>query len=164
MKAFQVPQQEIQVRVTLRAGGEVDGGFFFFAACGPGGAPGRLVDRLNDPAETFLPLSDGAGGKLLHKDQILTVRVRGDSAGIEPPDSKGDIRTRVRLTLSDGTAVEGQLTFTMPPGRGRVLDFLNAAPRFIALSDEASLTWIHRDAIVSVENSNEPAPLSAGEV
>ena len=59
METYRVPQRKIPVRVALADGVTLDGALFAPAA-GPDGAPGRLIDRLNEEQEHFLALAGAA--------------------------------------------------------------------------------------------------------
>ena len=152
MKTFQVPQKQQEVLVRLR-GGEELAGSFYFAARGPGGSPGRLSDRLNDRTEKFLPLAYQSGAYLLNKDAILSVRL--DSPGADIPSEGAEHHAPVRVRLVDGGELEGYFDFSMPVGRERVVDFLNAAPRFVALTGRQTTTLVNTDGIRVIEGSDD---------
>ena len=71
MEIFRTPQRMVPVRVLLEDGQKLEGGFYV-PATGPDGNPGRLLDRLNDASEEFLPLA-GRYETLLNKACIVTV-------------------------------------------------------------------------------------------
>lgn len=58
---------------------------------------------------------------------------------------------QVKVTLPRGKMVEGWIRYLMPDERGRLLDYLNTAPRFIPLIGENRLTLVHRHFIVSIQ-------------
>ena len=74
----------VAVRVTLENGRTVEGGLYV-PAIGPDGQPGRLLDRLNDEAEQFLPLA-GRHETLLNKSAIVSVQL---ASGHERPEEIG---------------------------------------------------------------------------
>lgn len=147
MKQFQVPQVEMTVRILVRGGREIEGGLFY-APSRPGGAPGHLGDRLNDPEE-FLPVAAGTGSRLLNKECILTVSLGAGHLDELPEDAAAE-HVRVRLALVDGSIVDGRLVYAMPPGQSRVLDYLNSGPRFVPVEHHGGVTMVNRTAIVEV--------------
>lgn len=150
MKTFQVPQKQQRVRVRLRGGEEFEGSFYY-AATGPGGAPGRLSDRLNDRTEKFLPLAWTEGAFLLNKDAILTVHCDLPDDEIAPEGAEH--HTAVLVRLVDGGQLEGRFDFSMPVGRERLVDYLNAAPRFVTLTAAGTTTLVNTDGIGVIEGS-----------
>ena len=149
MKIFQVPQKKLTARVRMKGDRDLDG-VFYYAAAGPGGGEGRLTDRLNDADERFLPLAQEGRGCLLNKEWILIVTC---DAGLAPPEEAAEHHIAVQIHLADGTDLEGRLHFTMPPGRERLLDFINAAPRFIPVYGDGVAHLVNRDAITSIEGN-----------
>lgn len=150
MKIFEVPRQTTRVQVRL-LGGYVVEGSLYYAAQGPGGAPGRLSDRLNDSTERFVPLSMEKGGRLVSKARVLTILI-ADPAAEVPPACEEHTSVEVRTRLLDAVEVRGQLAYTMPPGQERVLDYLNSAPEFIPIRGADGVVLVNREAIVAVEN------------
>jgi hypothetical protein len=147
MKQYRVPQEEMTVRIAVLGGHEVDGAVFY-APARPGGAPGHLGDRLNDP-EPFLPVSAPEGGRLLNKDSIVRIELGPGHLDELPGEGVAEY-VPVRMTLVDGTALDGRLVYAMPPGQTRVLDYLNSCPRFVPLEHAGGITMINRNAIVEV--------------
>jgi len=148
MKMFQIPRRAIDVRVLLRSGVELTG-TLYAAASGPDGRPGRLGDRLNEDAERFVAVRTGGDGCLLNKSWILTVDLGTGEQEIELEQTAAMREIEVRLKLAGGTELEGRLPFSMPPGRGRLIDYLNEAPHFIPLVRADRLLMVNRDFIVN---------------
>ena len=147
MKMFQIPRRAIDVRGLLRSGVELTG-TLYAAASGPDGRPGRLGDRLNEDAERFVAVRTGGDGCLLNKSWILTVDLGTGEQEIELEQTAAMREIEVRLKLAGGTELEGRLPFSMPPGRGRLIDYLNEAPHFIPLARADRLLMVNRDFIV----------------
>jgi len=148
MKMFQIPRRAIDVRVLLRSGVELTG-TLYAAASGPDGRPGRLGDRLNEDAERFVAVRTGADGCLLNKSWILTVDLGTGEQENELEQTAAMREIEVRMKLAGGTELEGRLPFSMPPGRGRLIDYLNEAPHFIPLVRADRLLMVNRDFIVN---------------
>ena len=148
MQEFKVPQSQTPVRVRLTDGQEVDGNFYYPTSA-PSGGPGRLIDRLNDPDEHFVPLShEGEAGWLLNKSCVQLLEIVGEPGSY---GNEGDRQIAVSLQLADGTPLKGQVAYSMPSDRGRLLDFLNAAPMFIALASDSKVWLINRDMIATIQ-------------
>ncbi len=154
MEIFRVPQLEIPARVLIDNGQQLEGRFFV-PKRGPDGQQGRVLDRLNDPEDQFLPMVVGGDRLLLNKSGIVSVdladiehEVAGfaDHIGTEAP---------VRITLAVGTALVGKLFVRMPPQRARVLDFLNAAERFLPLLVGEHVLLVQRSYVLYVRTLQE---------
>jgi len=148
MEELRVPQRKVQVRVLLAGGTELDG-LLFAPAQGPDGRPGRLIDRLNDTSEGFLPLVRGQEKWLLSKSWLVSITLEPGEDDREPID--GEDVQRVAIELFGGGHVEGELRYTMPATRARLLDYVNAAPRFVRLLRDDGLSVVNRDFIVRLQ-------------
>ena len=150
MQELRVPQRKVEVRVLLH-GGEERSGVLYTALSNPEGRPGRLVDRLDDDAEAFLPFARDGRRELLHKSWVVWIRVDGE----ESHDEEATHAERLSITLAGGATVQGDVRYVMPPQRERLLDYLNAAPQFLPVRDAGTTTLVNRDFIVSVEGGQE---------
>jgi hypothetical protein len=152
MEILRVPRRVVPVRILLDDGRTLNGGLFTSMAA-PGGGSERLVDHLNDPTEEFIPFAYGDDRFLLNKSGIVTVQVPdglGEVEGYEEVPEGHEIA--VRISLAGGTSLLGRFFVLMPPERSRVLDYLNAAPRFLPLIGDGFVTLVHRRFIVSVRS------------
>jgi hypothetical protein len=143
MEEFRVPKRETHVRILLDDGQVLDGEVFA-PFVGPDGRPGRVLDRLNEADEEFIAIQTDVERFLLNKSGIVTVDVPGSLREVldEEPDSGRTVT--VRLSLAGGTGLVGRLHMIMPPERSRVLDFLNAAPRFFPLIAEGLRAFMEK--------------------
>lgn len=148
MEIFRVPKREVEARILLDDGRTVDC-TIFTAVTSPEGGPQRVLDRLNDPEEEFLPVHAGEERFLLNRSGIVTVELGGEAESVEGVDSDAGKMVAVRLTLTGGIGLIGRFHLVMPPERSRVLDYLNAAPRFLPLYGESKVTLVQRNYIVS---------------
>jgi hypothetical protein len=148
MEEFRVPKTEVAARIRLADGEELDC-TLYTTSTGPTGEPGRILDRLNDGSEKFVPLAAGSERLLVNKRSLVWVRLDANSEPL--PDRPGMLERRVRLALSDGQSLEGHLRYEMPPGRQRLIDFLNDSPPFVAvaLSPEGTAV-LHRQYLSRV--------------
>jgi hypothetical protein len=149
MDLFRVPQRETPVKVLLDDGRTIAGEFFTPVA-GPDGLPGRVLDRLNDVTEDFLALRTEDDRFLINKSGIVLVQMEGDLLEILGAEAGTGTDAPVRLTLAGGTGLVGRLLLAMPVERSRVIDYLNAAPRFFPLLGDGMVTLVRKNYVVSV--------------
>ncbi len=149
MNSLRTPQRVVAVRILLEEGRTLEGGFYT-PATRHDGSPGRLLDRLNDDTEEFLPFA-GRYETLINKAWIVTVQLASGQEYAEAVETEAAREQRVRVTLIRGKIVEGWVRYLMPEERGRLLDYLNTAPRFIPLVGDTRITMVHRRFIVNVQ-------------
>ena len=145
MDAYRIPRRAIPVRLLLDDGRRLEGELYI--SLGEGSDYEGVLHRLNDPTEDFVPLAVGDDRFLLQKAGIVTAEM---VEAVEIPEEPGVRAVRARLSLMGGTALLGQLRVEMPPERARVLDYLNAAPRFVPVWGPSGVTLVQRRAIVSI--------------
>lgn len=145
MDAYRIPRRSVPVRLLLDDGRRLEGELYVSMADGT--AFEGVLHRLNDPSEDFVPLAVGDDRFLLQKAGIVTAELAEPVSSAEEPGVRA---VRARLSLMGGTALLGQLRVEMPPERARVLDYLNAAPRFVPVWGPSGVTLVQRRAIVSV--------------
>lgn len=148
MEEFKVPLRGVRGRVLLAGGDEFDG-TFYVPSSGPDGGPGQLVDRLNDP-DLYMPWTDDVQSDLLSKSGIVWVRVGSNESAENHGTSGESCRAHVAFDISGGFHAAGELRYAMPPERSRVLDYFNAAPRFIELRGDSGTLLVNRDHIVRI--------------
>jgi hypothetical protein len=154
MEIFRVPRRLVHVRLLLDDGRTVEGRLFT-ALSGPDGRPERLIDHLNDPTEEFIPFAIGEDRLLIGKAGIVYVQMAERPDEIEGVAGPGrGRRAAVRLTLTGGISLLGQFAIDMPPERSRVVDYLNAAPRFLPLAGEGQVTLVQRNHVVSARSED----------
>ncbi|MBN2371841.1 MAG: hypothetical protein JXO72_15270 [Vicinamibacteria bacterium] len=156
MEGFRVPKRGLQVRVLLEGRQEFIGQLYV-PETGPYGGPGRLSDRLNNEDEDFMPLSCGESGVfLICKSRIIFIEVDVNQEEPEPMDV-ADRNIEIRIDTIDGHAISGRISYMMPPGQRRTLDFLNAAPAFIPLLGAGKITHVRRASVTRVRELSEGA-------
>lgn len=154
MDVFRVPKREQPVRFVLDDGRTVDAGVFA-PVTGPDGRPGRVLDRLNDLSEEFLPVHSSTDRFLLSKSGIVAVQIDGAVPDVTGVDPEGGREVGVRISLAGGTGLVGRLLVVMPRERSRVVDYLNAAGRFFPLLGEGHVTLVQKRFVVSVREMDE---------
>jgi hypothetical protein len=148
MLTYRVPQRKIQVVVHLRQGDPLLGKLFV-APEGPGGAVVRLSDRLAEPGDRFLALVQADGTRLISRDWILRVELlTEEDVDAEKEPGAGE-PVLVTCRLADGSLLEGTISFAMPPGRERLIDYLNSQPDgFVPLRAGKTLSLVHLRQVV----------------
>jgi hypothetical protein len=152
MEIYRVPTRETTVRILLDDGRTLDGNLFT-ADTGPGGRPEDLLHHLNDSGSEFLPLASGRESILLNKAGIVWVQISGEAAEEIAADCGGGRRVPVRLSLTGGVSLVGVLSVVMPQERSRVLDYFNAAGRFVPVFGEGAVTLVQRRFVVVVRSA-----------
>lgn len=147
MSSFQIPRREVEASILLE-GGETLTGRLFAPERGSHGEPGTLEGRLTDESEPFVPLVRDEGTVLVNAEWILTVTLARDAARLD--DSAGSERFALTLRLAGGSQVEGTVYAALPAAQSRLLDFLNAAPRFLPVETDAGVVLVNRSFVVSV--------------
>lgn len=153
MELFRIPRREVAVRIVLDDGRSLDGRLFT-APAGHDGVPESVQEHLNDPSEDFVPLACAEDRFLLNKAGIILVQLPEGTDRVDGLDEGIGRDVAVRLTLAGGTSLIGRVRIAMPPERSRVLDYLNAAPRFLPLLGEGVVTLVNRNYIVSARGSD----------
>jgi len=154
MEIYRIPRHETSARILLDDGRTLDG-TLFTADAGPGGQPEGLLHHMNDASEEFVPLVCGADSFLMNKAGIVWAQTTGEAAQEIVAESGGGRMVPVRLSLTGGISLVGTLSVVMPPERSRVLDYLNAAQRFIPLFGEGTVTLVQRGFIVVVRAADD---------
>lgn len=157
MDMLRIPQRMVPVRVLLADSQTVEGGLYV-PAIGPDGRPGRLLDRLNDDAEEFVPLA-GRYETLLSKSAIVCVQLASGQERVEGIEDTLAREQQIRAVLSRGHPVEGWVRYLMPEEKARLLDYLNVAPPFIPLIGVHRVTVVNRRFIVSVQELTGVSPV-----
>ena len=153
MDIFQVPRREAPARILLDDG-QVLEGQLYLAVAGHDGRPETVGERLNQTGEEFVPMACGGDRFLLNKSGIITVTVPDEADAVREDEGNGAKQSAVRVSLAGGISLIGRLYIAMPLERSRVLDYLNAAPRFLALHAQNGVTLVHRRFIVSVRSDD----------
>ncbi len=154
MEDYAVPRREVPVTARLLDGQELVG-TMYTPLEGPDGEPGHLIDHLNKESKYFVTLNDGTSTHLIQAHRLLTVQVAGDEVEEHVEDELEHAALSrhllVKFNLSSGIELIGNLTYLQPPDHARLLDYLNAARRFIPIVVQKKLIYINRDQIISAK-------------
>jgi hypothetical protein len=151
MDIYRIPRREAPVRILLDDGRTLDG-TLFTAETGPGGRPEDVLHYLNETDEGFVPLLCGRDSFLLNKAGIVWVQLSGALAREIAVDALDARQVAARVSLAGGLSVFGTLAIAMPPERSRVVDYLNAAGRFLPLLGEGTVTLVQCRFVVTVRS------------
>ena len=148
--ALRIPRRRVPVRIELTDGSPLTGALYADRTTASG-APGRVVDRLNDVAEPFVPLAVEDRHILLRKSSVLLVRMI-DEPEASLPSGASQTKLRLCLTMASGMTVQGQLRAVLPRQRTRALDFLNLnSDRFLEVRrGDGRLTLVNSRHIARV--------------
>ena len=148
MLTYRVPQRKVQVVVHLTQGDPLLGRLFVPTE-GPGGMPMRLSDRLAEPGDRFLALVQEDNSRLISRHLIVRVELLAEEETEIELEPGAGVPVLVACRLADGSTIEGTLAFAMPPGRERLIDYLNSRPDgFVPLRTGRTLSLIHLRQVV----------------
>lgn len=154
MEIYRIPRREVEVRILLDDGRILDAALFT-AENAAGSRAENVLHLLNGGNVEFFPLVSGNDSFLLSKAGVIWVQLTGDAAREIARESEAGHEVPVRLTLAGGMTLVGSLMILMPPERSRVVDYLNAASRFLPLFGEGIVTLVQRRFVVSVRSSED---------
>jgi hypothetical protein len=153
-RSLWVPRRRVPVQVQLADGSLLEGELYADVKSADG-TPGRVLDRLNDSRETFLPLARDDKHILLRKSGIATVRLETEEEEIRNRGADGTREVRARIDLSDGTSLEGMIPAPLSP-QARLLDYLNASrEKFSVLRAGRQVTLINGACVMAVTELRE---------
>ncbi len=147
MLTYRVPRRKVKVVVHLTQGGAMIGRLFVPSE-GPGGAPVRLSNCLADSGDRFLALVQEDGSRLISRERIVRVELLDDTDARIELDPAPQEPVLVTCRLSDGSTVEGTISYAMPPGRERLIDYLNSCDGFIPIRAGHLLSLVNVHQVV----------------
>ena len=113
----------------------------------------HVLDLL-EQGPPFLPARDFATGvwEVLHKDALLWIRVALGPQGetLEAGDELFDVEKRVRVEVSGGEPLEGDLLYSAPEQAARVVDYLNQDGRYFRLWEGDRLYLVNKAFVLRV--------------
>jgi hypothetical protein len=159
VEGLRIPRQEVEVKILLEDK-QLIVGRLYVPTTGPFGGPGRLEDRLNDEKEEFMPLiCCESETSLVSKSRIVTVEVTADPEEYHTAEA-GNRDLEISVDMIDGHTLSGRISYLLPPGQRRTLDFLNASPPFFLLLGKDKITLVRRNSVTRVRELNEgPLPM-----
>jgi hypothetical protein len=110
-----------------------------------------ILERLNDPAERYLPLAYGDRHYLLNKTSILCVELEQmEDPGVYDPGN-AERRFPVEVLLASGAKIRGVVHAPNDAAYRRTLDTLNAKARgFLRVARRPGIVYVNHDHVVAV--------------
>jgi hypothetical protein len=143
-----IPRRRVAVKVQLADQSKLAGQLYADQRR-PDGTPGRVVDRLNDTAEQYLPLALQDRHVLLNKAAIVTVHV--DDADRELSVSDELVEHHVRVNMCDRSQHVGKVHGILPFTQRRALDYLNnMTQRFLSLHASEKVILLNTEYVMGV--------------
>jgi hypothetical protein len=151
MRELTVPKRRVEVTVHL-VGGIESRVTLFLAESSASRDGGERVRDLLERGGEFIPAFDAAAGAMtfLRRSAILLVVAPREAPSGEADEVTVPTEHEVELTLDDGRALRGLLSYVLPPERSRLVDHLNEPPRFLALEGSDALRLVHKAHVTRV--------------
>lgn len=149
LEELQVPTRRIVVDLFTDHG-QFTGSLFVTESRFHLGLLDELIKILNDE-RTFLPFTpDGKEHcSIISKDHVLRLRLHGGPE--EQLDPENIDSETSRLTLSDGTWLEGEVAVTTPASLSRLVDKVNQAPRFMTVVTPEDVEFVRTSHVVRID-------------
>jgi hypothetical protein len=123
----------------------------------PGSRRKRIFDLL-EHGTTFLPARDSTTGiwEIANRDLIVFVRVplAASADDVDETDELYDIRQPVRVDLTTGESISGELLYSAAETLTRVTDYMNQTERFFRLWTEEDLLLVQKRFVARVIEQN----------
>ncbi|EPX56470.1 hypothetical protein [Cystobacter fuscus] len=127
----------------------------FLAEATPARAGGeRLSDLLNDSGSQFIPALDAETETMtfVHCENLAMARVAAEHEPnvVDPFNIPTEHEVEVRLM--DGQRLRGLITYVLPEAHSRLTDYLNSAPPFFPILEEAGqVVLVNKKHVAYVE-------------
>ena len=148
-ESLKLPTAAVAVELALADGAIVPGQLFVPERARRGRALALELAELLDAGAAFVPAKDAGGHVVLYAKRAL-VYVKIDLPEIEEDDVLYDQRHDVEVVLSQGPTLIGQILYTSPSDRLRVIDHLNQPSAFLRLWTATSLYVIGKPHVLRV--------------
>jgi len=157
---YRIPKHEAEAEVLLP--GQSPSTFIIFLGemAETHDGPERPSDLFNSQA-AFIPARDRKGGLVhLRRDAVSCVSLAASlefgerSARAEEIAADQATHMHVEAILQDGVTVRGALTYLMPEGSRRLVDYLNLPGEFLALRDGDRARLINKHRIARISSSS----------
>jgi hypothetical protein len=141
-----------RVEITVTGNRTLVGDIHLLLAAETHAGPESAVDLLNRHEPFFAVTFPEEQTVFLAKSQVLVVTLPPPPRpAIDDPQRESAARhLQLEVEMADGSVFEGDVALELPPDRARLLDFLNLAPPFFALSNPEGIRLIHRAHVRTV--------------
>ena len=145
-----VPRRRVPVQLRLQDGRSLVGEAYL-ALRRADGSQERLLDRLNDVAERYLPIAIADRHLLVRKAAVVSARLVDPVEAAAARDDHASGLVPVEVALSVGPAETGDLRAGTEQAHDRALDKLNrVVSDFVALLDGDTITFVNTHHVVAV--------------
>lgn len=150
VEEFRVPKWQTPVEIALSDGTRSTYDLFLAERIAEANRPEHVSDRLSAP-DLFLPVLDPAQGTVgfIRKASIAWARVSRDFEPIS--DDELPLRQEIRLILSGGQTLTGNLAWSVRPGGNRLQDALNWHEAWMRLVEPDSVVLVNKSLVLKVE-------------
>ena len=150
MSEFRVAKRRAAAELTLVTGDTLSGVFFLAGSTQQHSGPERVGDMLNFECG-FVPFETGAGMMLVNRSHVLKITLPPQVIEAQL-DAGYDLATRrtVRVLLTTGETITGNVVVFCPPGRDRLSDYARLDERFRYLELEDCTLLINSGHIVAL--------------
>jgi hypothetical protein len=156
---FRIEKRRAEAALTLATGSTVHGCFFLSGSSASRTGPERVADLLNaEPGFFPFELHDGESPQtvLYNRAQLLFVALLEEPVESQLESDYSIAKERaVRIQLSDGSSLEGQVRVYRPSGRDRLSDYARGPEIFRYVETVAGTVIVNADHIVELREINE---------
>jgi hypothetical protein len=145
MTGFSIPRVSIPASLLLTDGNRRPGKIYVMERVPQHTGPETPLDMLNR-AEGFFPFRP-AGDEtvlLVTKAHTIMLSIAADATAQDPARLSAAKLVAVELTLVGGSTLQGFATAELPEQHSRVLDYLNGAGPFFAVSASDEFHFVNR--------------------
>ena len=159
MSEFRIEKRRAEAALTLATGTTVRGCFFLSGSSATRSGPERVADLLN--AETgFFPFElhpDGPPQTVLYnRTHLLLVALLEEPVESQFVPDYGIAKERaVRILLSNGISVEGQVRVYRPTGRDRLSDYARGPEAFRYVETAGGTVIVNAEHIVEFRETTQ---------
>lgn len=151
MTSFSIPSVAIPATLLQAGGGRHEGEVYVTERASLHAGHETALDMLNRPGGffPFRPKGGGARIWLVAKARTVTLTV----PLTEPADAarlSAAKQAALEVTLADASTLTGRVTLELPVHHSRLLDYLNAAEQFFAMTTAAQLLIVNRAHVLHV--------------
>ncbi len=104
----------------------------------------HLGDRLNEPGAFFVPAEINDHSELLRLSWVAYLEHKSVLPEVKELEEMAATREPALVTLFDGSILEGDLLYVLPPERSRISDLLNnPSHRFLLMVDGETTRYVN---------------------
>jgi len=150
MSEFRVAKRRVGAELTLVTGATLSGVFFLAGSSQQHSGPERVGDVLN-LERGFVPFETDSGTMLVNRTHVLKIALPPQMIEAQL-DAGYDVATRrgVRVLLTTGETITGNVVVICPPGRDRLSDFARIEEQFRYLELDDCTLLINSGHIVAL--------------